>query len=494
MRSRARRIWRSLLRLRSARHMRVSTWLTLIYASVLVFVLVFTSLVTAIGIYFSLYHQAEIELMRSEEHVLGAITRGVEIFNEKEGDVRRRHPLAFSIYQEDLLTPGVVLRVTEGEDSKIVYESDTHYPSIRMVEEHIDWHPPLWANDAMFVSTIGNMHLYYHKVIVNQNGHTYVLHFFRTITGERHFLTTLQKILTITNLAGIILALCAGYFISCRILSPIRTMMQTARDLEVTDLSRRIEVPPVKDELTELAQTFNHMLDRIQEGFEQQRRFVSDASHELRTPVTVIRGYSDMLNRWGANEPETLEEGLSAIRSEAEDMQGLIEKLLFLARADQKRLAMHKERINLATVVDDVVKKMALIAKKHEVRLLENEPGLVYADPILMKHMMRIILENSMKYTPRGGHITASLLAGDDEMILALTDDGIGIAPENQEKIFERFYRVDSSRTKDKNAPGGTGLGLSIARWIADQHGIRIELDSDLGRGTKFILHVPRVW
>ena len=134
MRSRARRIWRSLLRLRSARHMRVSTWLTLIYASVLVFVLVFTSLVTAIGIYFSLYHQAEIELMRSEEHVLGAITRGVEIFNEKEGDVRRRHPLAFSIYQEDLLTPGVVLRVTEGEDGKIVYESDTHYPSIRMVE------------------------------------------------------------------------------------------------------------------------------------------------------------------------------------------------------------------------------------------------------------------------------------------------------------------------------------------------------------------------
>ena len=252
-------------------------------------------------------------------------------------------------------------------------------------------------------------------------------------------------------------------------------MTQAARSLEVTDLGRRIAVPPVKDELAELAETFNHMLDRIQVGFEQQRRFVSDASHELRTPVTVIRGYSDMLRRWGASDPETLEEGLAAMASEAEDMQGLIEKLLFLARADQKRLAMHKERLELAPLVEDVVKKMALIATRHEVELLANEPGAVYADPLLMKHMMRIILENSMKYTPKGGRITIELRRGAGEMLLT------------------RFYRVDSARTRGKDAPGGTGLGLSIARWIAEQHAIGIELESDLGKGTKFILHVPCV-
>ncbi|MGP1407111.1 sensor histidine kinase [Selenomonas sp.] len=493
MRSRGRRLWRALSRLRSSRHMRISTWLTLVYAAVLVFVLVFTSIVSSIGIYFSLYHQAEIELTRSQEHVLAAIEHGTEVFNETAPDMRRRYPLAFAVYQDDLLMPGVVLRVTEGANGPVVYESDTHYPSIKLVESHIDKHPPIWANSAMYVSTIGNTHIYYHKVIINQNGHTYVLHFFRTITAERHFLTMLQKVLTVTNLAGIVLALCAGYFISCRILRPIRTMTQAARELEVTDLSRRIAVPPVKDELAELAETFNHMLERIQTGFEQQRRFVSDASHELRTPVTVIRGYSDMLSRWGASDPETLEEGLTAIRSEAEDMQGLIEKLLFLARADQKRLAMHKERLELAPLVDDVVKKMALIATKHEVELLANEAGTVYVDPLLMKHMMRIILENSMKYTPKGGRITVEMHRSAGEMQLSLADNGIGIAKEHQDKVFERFYRVDSSRTKRMDAPGGTGLGLSIARWIADQHGIGIELISELGRGTKFILHIPCV-
>lgn len=471
--------------------MHISTWLTLVYAAVLVFVLVFTSIVSAIGIYYSLYHQAETDLMRSQEHVLAAIDRGTEIFNETGPDMRRRYPLVFAIYEEELLMPGVVLRVTEGADGPVVYESDTHYPSISLVEGHIDKHPPLWANSAMYVSTIGNTHIYYHKVIVNQKGRTYVLHFFRTITAERHFLATLQKVLTITNFVGVLLALAAGYFISCRILRPIRTMTQAARALEVTDLSRRIAVPPVKDELAELAETFNHMLDRIQTGFEQQRRFVSDASHELRTPVTVIRGYSDMLSRWGASDPETLEEGLVAIRSEAEDMQSLIEKLLFLARADQQRLPMHKERIDLAPLVDDVTKKMALIAAHHEIELRTNDHGTVYVDPLLMKQMMRIILENSMKYTPAGGRITVDLRRGAGEMLLSLADNGIGIAKEHQEKVFERFYRIDSSRARGKEAPGGTGLGLSIARWIAERHGIGIELVSDLGKGTTFIFHVP---
>ncbi len=482
---------RLLFSLNSSGHLRISTWLTLVYAAVLVFVLVFTGIVSSIGIYFSLYHQAEVDLMRSQECVLQVIGRGTAIFDETAGDMRGRYPLAFAIYEENLLMPGVVLRITEGADGPIVYESDTHYPSIELVESHIDTHPPLWADVGMYVSVIENTHIYYHKVIINQKEHTYVLHFFRTITAERQFLATLQKVLTITNLVGIILALAAGYFISSRILRPLRTMTQAARSFDVTDLSRRIVVPPVKDELTEFAETFNHMLDRIQAGFEQQRRFVSDASHELRTPVTVIRGYSDMLERWGASDRETLAEGLSAIRSEAEDMQELIEKLLFLARADQRRLVIHKEVLNLSTIVEDVFKKMSLITKKHKVKLLQNEPGYVFVDPLLIKHMMRIILENSTKYTPLGGHIEIGLKNGNGEMLLMIADNGIGIAKEHQDKIFERFYRVDSSRTKDKDAPGGTGLGLAIASWIAKQHNIGIELKSELGKGTKFIFHVP---
>ena len=245
--------------------------------------------------------------------------------------------------------------------------------------------------------------------------------------------------------------------------------------------------------MAELALTFNHMLDRLERGFQQQQRFVSDASHELRTPVTVILGYSDLLARWGSSDTKILEEGISSIRSEAEDMQDLIEKLLFLARADQKRQVLHKENVHLDELVDDAVRKMKLVAKQHTLQLVANEPGVIYADPATMRQMMRIFIENAVKYTPEGGHITVTsrCLPEKEAMQLTFADDGIGIAEKDQGKIFERFYRADSSRTKKAGSVGGTGLGLSIASWIAEQHDIDIAVDSELDKGTKFILTIP---
>ena len=505
-------------RLRRVCNVRISTRLTLLYAAILACVLMFTSIVTAIGVYFSLYHQAEIEMEISVKHIMQEIDSGARFDfrkplparahpgpgmppeGEETGKKQEFHmdeakpdfPIEESIMRRDPLMPGVVLRITD-EDGQVVFETDSHYPSIEAVEENALKNPPFWANKSMLVSVIKNMHLYYEKLSFEQNGHMYTLHFFKLITAERHFLTMLQEFLLLTNLLGLVIALFAGYFISRRILRPIRTLTKTAQQLEVTDLSRRIEIPPVKDELSELALTFNHMLDRIQLGFEQQRRFVSDASHELRTPVTVIRGYSDMLSRWGRQDEQALDEGISAIRSEAEDMQELIEKLLFLARADQNRQVLHKETFNLADIVGDVAKKIKLIAKTHSVELLRNEDGMVFVDAVTIKQMMRIFLENSLKYTPEGGHLTISSYQLGAEMCLELADDGIGIAKENQKKVFDRFYRVDSSRTKAEGGVGGTGLGLSIARWIAEQHGIRIALESELGKGTKITLYLPIV-
>ena len=300
---------------------------------------------------------------------------------------------------------------------------------------------------------------------------------------------------SLITIAGTLVALLAGYFLSNRILQPIRNLTQTARKIEVERMDKRIEVPPAKDEMAELALTFNHMLDRLERGFQQQQRFVSDASHELRTPVTVILGYSDLLARWGSSDAKILEEGISSIRSEAEDMQDLIEKLLFLARADQKRQVLHKENVHLDELVDDAVRKMKLVAKQHTLRLEANEPGIIYADPATMRQMMRIFLENAVKYTPEGGHITVTsrCLPEKEAMQLTFADDGIGIAEKDQGKIFERFYRADSSRTKKAGSVGGTGLGLSIASWIAEQHDIDIAVESELDKGTKFILTIPLV-
>ncbi len=463
--------------LHAIRNARISTKITAVYAVILFILLVIGMGAMALGVYYAFYHQAEVAIGISERQTVEKIEGGADFTP--------------NFWDDDPVLPGVVLRVTD-ITGRVVFENDAHFPSLPDIEENTRIRPPFWADQSMAVADIGNSTIYHATVDVMHGGSIYTLHFLRTITAESAFLKDMQRFLLLLTAAGFLVALGAGYFLSRRVLRPIRTMMATAREIEVEDMSRRIAPAPAHDELHELAVTFNHMLDRLQQGFSQQQRFVSDASHELRTPVTVILGYSDLLARWGQTDGEVLKEGISSIRSEAENMQQLIEKLLFLARADQKRQVLHKENLELSELVEDVMRKMKLVTKQHTVTLEKNESGTIYADPVMMRQMMRIFLENSAKYTPDGGHITASCVRHGKYMLLSLGDDGIGIAPEEQSKVFERFYRVDTSRTKAEGV-SGTGLGLSIAVWIAEQHDIRITMDSALGKGTTIHLAIPLV-
>lgn len=537
-----------LLRLSRMPRMRISVKLTLVYAVLMVVLLFATCAFTAVGIYYTQYHQVERELSFSifdavqqlknrfgsvEEHVTETLPvpphfkpeeREKERQRQQEKREYMRHdsvkPDAFFghgageavqngsdkviVSRNDLrqnmadnmtfgMVPGVFLKITDAEGD-VVYDTDVFSPSLQQLQEHVREQPPLWANPNFQVVEIGNFVIYYKEVPVAINGEHYSLHFFRTITTETRLLGFIQQILLVEMVLGLVLALFLGYFVSQRLLQPIRSMTDTVKSIEVSDLGTRLEVSDTKDELSELAVTFNRMLERIQQGFDQQQRFVSDASHELRTPVTVIRGYADMLSRWGRHDEETLQEGLEAIGSETENMQELIEKLLFLARADQKRQILHKELLDMQALVGDVFRKMQMAVDSHHLQLLANEPAMVLADKVTMRQMLRIFLENAVKYTPAGGVIRLSSSrcpenAGCLELIIE--DTGIGIAEEEQEKIFQRFYRVDSSRTKEAGQPGGTGLGLSIAKWIADRHGIKIRVESQPGTGTRFTLKIP---
>ena len=461
------------------RYAQISTKITCFYAAVLLLVLILTSTLTGLGVFFSFYHQAEVEMEMSMDHVLSVLEQGRTI----DADFGR----------DDIVLPGVVLRITD-MTGQIVYENDSRFPPVKRLQEHKVKNPPFWANKDMQVLQFRNATFYYARMDVEYRGQIYQMHFFKTITAEKHFLETLQKILFLMTILGFFLALLAGFFVSRRILQPIRDMIVTARKIEVEKMDSRLLVPPARDELTELAETFNHMLNRLEVGFKQQQRFVSDASHELRTPVTVILGYSDLLSRWGREDAEVLDEGIASIRSEAENMQQLIEKLLFLARADQKRQVLHKENIELSELLADIMKKMQLVTKEHTVELLQNDDGLMYGDLVTVRQMFRIFLDNSKKYTPQGGKITVTSRCVTEPqgrfMQVDLADNGIGIAPEDQQKVFERFYRVDTSRTKAQGV-SGTGLGLSIASWIAEQHGIEISMTSALEKGTTIHLKIP---
>lgn len=474
-------VWSRLIN--RTRHWQISTRLTIMYGLIIALLLACTSIATVVGMYFVIYHQAEMEMKISIDHAVKRL--------DDADFIAHAHERVQEI-SEDVLMPGVVLRI-EDKDGNIVYDNDKHFSPVSEMRQHIIEDNVIWSTDKYKLVRLHHFIIYYHEMPIQYKGKPYTLCFSRVITAERRLFAQIQMGIILGCIVGIALVIAMVYLGIKRAFQPVRSFISIAKSIEVSDLSARMEVPPSHDEMTELATTFNRMLDRLEEGFRQQCRFVSDASHELRTPVTVIKGYADMLDRWGQSDAAILAEGIEAIKSESEDMQELIEKLLFLARADQNRQIVNKVSLQLNELVDDVYRKTKVTADKHTIKLLRNDEGTIWADKVIMKQMLRIFLENGMKYTPAGGTITIDSHRMPGYMCLEIADNGIGIAKEDQEKVFQRFYRVDSSRTKEAGQPGGTGLGLSIAQWIADNHDIGISLESELGQGTKFILMIPLV-
>ena len=451
------------------KNMKISVKITLTYAAILAVTLLIISAITGAGVYFGFYHQAEMELEISMDNAKRATQNGMRLDK--------------SVYEEDVLLPGVVMRVTD-EAGNLVVDTDTHYPSISRVMMNLRAEKTLMASPKLSVAELKNFIIYYGKVEVVAD-QKYTMHFFKTVTSEKKFLRSLLWFLFFTNIIGFAIALVAGFFMSGRILEPITAFTALLQSVEISKLKERIPVINRRpDELTEMAEKFNLMMDRLEDGFKRQQQFVSDASHELRTPVTVILGYADLLDRWGKEDPKILNEAVTAIKGEAKGMQELIEKLLFLARADQKRQVVKKEKADAGELLREVIKKFEIIST-HEVVLERCDSYETMLDPVLFKQMLRIFLENSEKYTPTGKRIGAKFTADGEFPQMILFDEGIGIKKEEQEKIFERFYRVDEERGKQK---GGTGLGLSIAKWIAEEHNIEIKVESEENMGTRIVL------
>ena len=260
--------------------------------------------------------------------------------------------------------------------------------------------------------------------------------------------------------------------------------------INATHLDDRIPLEGTQRELRDLAQSINAMLDRIDRAYRSQSRFVSDASHELRTPIAVIQGYAKLLERWGKDDPEAMQESIAAIRAEADSMKELVEQLLFLARGDNDSMKVEKEVFDLTAVAGQVLKETQMIDQTHPISADWGESIYVDADMGLVKQAVRILVDNAVKYTPEGGQIVLRVDRQEGCAHLSVMDEGQGIEPEALPHVFDRFYRTDESRARQT---GGTGLGLSIARWIAEKHGGWISVLSRKGMGTRFALCLPMV-
>jgi signal transduction histidine kinase len=244
-------------------------------------------------------------------------------------------------------------------------------------------------------------------------------------------------------------------------------------------------------DLQGLEDAINSLIRRTRESYSQQIRFVSDASHELRTPIAVVKGYTDMLDRWGKKDEKILDESIAAIKTETDNMNKLVEQLLFLARGDSGKTKLTFERFSLSDMIREVYEESLMIDQNHKWDISARDEVTAYGDTAMLKQATRILVDNAAKYTPEGE--TISLKAVTDKVgapTIIVQDNGIGIAGQDMSHIFDRFYRSDPARNRQQ---GGTGLGLSIAKWIVDRHSGFFEVVSHEDIGTRISIHLPLV-
>ena len=256
----------------------------------------------------------------------------------------------------------------------------------------------------------------------------------------------------------------------------------------IDDSDKRVAVHD--SELGGLEAAVNNMLKRLEESKRKQIRFVDDASHELRTPIAVIQGYVNMLDRWGKDDPKVMEESITAIKHESEHMKTLIDQLLFLARGDMERHVIHKMPLDTNELLEEVAEESRMIDTDHEYLFeTDGQPHPIDADPAMIKQALRILTDNASKYTPADGTIKFRSYEKDGQVCMEVSDTGIGIPNDELPRIFDRFYRGQNLRGESGS---GSGLGLSIAKWIVEEHSGTITVISSEGIGTKMTVTLAR--
>jgi two-component system, OmpR family, sensor kinase len=397
---------------------------------------------------------------------------------------------------------GVFVIVRDGEGAILT----------RSVElpDQAQWRDPVWRRALKSGRPIGGTvqigeeaPAYVYAVPVEPpHGKARVVEAGQSFAVTERTLGAFTTVLVVGALLVFLVSIVGAYLLARAALSPVVAVAAAARQITESDLSQRLPVANPKDEIGNLAATINALLGRLEEAFARreealsrleealgrEHRFVADASHELRTPLTNIEGYAEMLEQWALQDPETALRSVEAIREESRRMQQLAEELLALARGDEGAPLEFKAQ-DLGAVAEEATRSVRGAAGgKVTVEYAPPEHKIIATfDRNRMRQALSILLDNAIKYTPEGGEIRVWAHERDAEVEVAVSDTGMGIPEEHLPHVFERFYRADRARTR-----GGAGLGLAIARQIAYAHGGTIEVQSTPGKGSTFVLRIPR--
>jgi heavy metal sensor kinase len=329
---------------------------------------------------------------------------------------------------------------------------------------------------------------------VGDPGARYGLIIVYSLSEQERELAQLRRTFYVAVPLALFVAGLGGYFLARKTLAPVKSMGDQAARIGASNLNERLAVPDSRNELHRLARLFNEMLARLDSSFEQQKRFMADASHELRTPVAIVCGESEVALSQDERDARDYRESLAIINDEGKRLTRVVEDLFMLARADAGQYPLTLTEFYLDEVVGESVHSVRSLAQRRGLEMSYEPPTgeISYrGDEALLRRMILNLLDNAIKYTPPGGTINVAAQNG-RECRIAITDSGPGIPIEARAHIFDRFYRVNRARRQDETTGGsGAGLGLPIAKWIAEVHGGNIQLDPATRSGATFIIHLP---
>jgi signal transduction histidine kinase len=456
--------------------------LTITGKIILAYIIVFG--ITLAGFAFIIYHSTgTVELEKLDARLDNHASKLQEDIEERE---KSRRPLLFeklSRFRTEGLS-GLRFRIVDGNgtfclgDSSLIGLSIPPWP----VDEHI---PPR----REFVKIHGQTYRSLWLPVDNHDTIVYDIQLAAPITEMEENLGRLQFLFFIIAPAALLLTALAAFFITRIAFKPITSMVQTTRSITASKLDSRLPLPQTKDEIRELAETLNEMMERIDTAFRTQRQFVADASHEIRTPITIIRSELEFAER-NAGKPEA-EKSIHIALEELERLSRLTDGLLLLTRLDSPGFVLKTQPVRLDELLIECVQNLKNAAQQNSVtlELHIDEAVEVPADRDRLKSVILNLLDNALHYSPENGFIHLSLpIPSNDAIQIIVEDSGPGITPTDLPHIFKRFYRADTERAREN----GSGLGLAIAEQVILLHNGRITVESKLGAGSKFIVELPQ--
>lgn len=316
------------------------------------------------------------------------------------------------------------------------------------------------------------------------NGTIEIVQSMETFDGLLHqFLIVMM----IAGLGSIVLSGFGGMIIAKQLLKSVKTILNTMKKIKKTGLHERVPSYGRKDEITEIGELFNETMDKLEESFMQQKQFVENASHELRTPIAIIRGHLTLLNRWGKHDPKQLDDSLNSALEEIELLSNLVTELLELSKADSENLNEQVEAVNPVPIIENTIRNFQILHEDFEFILdMKNIEGtMIYIHPRHLEQLLVILLDNAVKYSKENKWIKCSIQKKDNFIQIEISDKGIGIPKQDIPLVLNRFYRVDKARSRKQ---GGHGLGLAIANKLVEKYGGSIQIKSEMNEGTSVTL------